>query len=323
VLIAVLVLFYAFNLYKQTGVRVKMGLLFPGQGAQAVGMGAELVRRSSIARQLFQQASEVLGYDLLKLCSEGPGEQLNRTEFCQPALFVHSLATLRQLEADRDDLWDHVTCVAGLSLGEITAVAAAGGVDLETGLRLVQLRGTAMQSASDAVASGMSSIIGLELDKLNEICRQATQGEQFAQVANLLCPGNIAISGHIPALERAEQQCLAAGAMKAVRLAVAGAFHTPIMQPAVEKLAAALALVNFQTTRVPVISNVDAAPHSQPDEFRSLLAQQVVSPVLWEASLTRMLTDGCQKFIEVGAGRVLAGTLKRVQRKIPCENVGD
>jgi [acyl-carrier-protein] S-malonyltransferase len=316
-------LFYAFNHSKQTDVSVKVGLLFPGQGAQAVGMGTELVRRSSIAQQLFQQAAEVLGYDLLKLCSEGPTEQLNRTEFCQPALFVHSLAALRQLEAERGDLWDNVAAVAGLSLGEITAVAAAGGVDFEAGLRLVQLRGTAMQSAADAVASGMSSILGLELDKLNEICQQATHGEHFVRVANLLCPGNIAISGHIAALERAEQQCLAAGAMKAVRLAVAGAFHTPIMQPAVEQLSAALALVNFQPTRVPVISNVDAAPHSHPDEFRRLLSQQVVSPVLWEASLTRMLADDCQQFIEVGAGRVLAGTLKRVQRKIPCENVGD
>lgn len=286
-------------------------------------MGAELVQRSAAARQLFTQAADVLGYDLLKLCTEGPAEQLNRTEFSQPALFVHSLAVLKQVESERGELWSDVALVAGLSLGEYTAVAAGGGIDFETGLRLVQLRGQAMQAAADATPSGMSSILGLEREQLNEICEQVSTADNWVRVANLLCPGNIAISGHLAALERAEQQCLGSGAMKAVRLAVAGAFHTPIMQPAVAQLSNALSQASFSATRVPVVSNVDAAEHSQPDEFRGLLAKQVVEPVLWEASLTHMLAQGCEQFLEIGAGRVLAGTLKRIQRKIPCESLGD
>jgi [acyl-carrier-protein] S-malonyltransferase len=169
----------------------------------------------------------------------------------------------------------------------------------------------------------MSSILGLEREQLNSICEQVSTEDNWVRVANLLCPGNIAISGHLAALERAEQQCLEAGAMKAVRLAVAGAFHTPIMQPAVAQLSNALSQASFSATRVPVVSNVDAAEHSQPDEFRGLLAKQVVEPVLWEASLAHMLAQGCEHFLEIGAGRVLAGTLKRIQRKIPCESLGD
>lgn len=302
---------------------MKVGLLFPGQGAQAVGMGAELVKRSSVAARLFERAAAVLGYDLFKLCTEGPAEQLNRTEFAQPALFVHSFAALKQLECERSDLWENVLGGAGLSLGEYTAVAATGGIDFEAGLTLVHLRGVAMQGAADAISSGMSSILGLDLDKLEAICSQATTGEQLVRVANLLCPGNIAISGHLAALERAEQMCLEAGAFKVVRLQVAGAFHTSIMQPAVEQLSSALATVDFTATRVPVYSNVDASAHSQPAEFRRLLAEQVVSPVQWEASLAKMIADGCEQFIEIGSGRVLAGTLKRINRKMPCENVGD
>lgn len=286
-------------------------------------MGAELVKRSSMAGELFARAADVLGYDLLKLCAEGPAEQLSRTEFAQPALFVHSLAALKQLECERADLWQNVLGAAGLSLGEYTAVAAAGGIDFEAGLKLVQLRGVAMQGAADAVSSGMSSILGVDLDKLEAICSQATTGEELVRVANLLCPGNIAISGHLPALDRAEQMCLEAGAFKVVRLQVAGAFHTPIMQPAVEQLSTALATVDFTPTRVPIYSNVDASAHAQPAEFRRLLAEQVVSPVQWEASLASMIANGCEQFIEIGSGRVLAGTLKRINRKMPCENVGD
>ncbi len=285
-------------------------------------MGGELVLRSSLARKLYEQAGEILGFDLLTLCLEGPSEQLNRTEFAQPALFVHSLAALGQLELDRPELWDSVIAVAGLSLGEYTAVAASGGVDFEAGLRLVHTRGVAMQAAADAVSSGMSSVLGLELEKLVTVCEQASAQDQFVRVANLLCPGNIAISGHIPAVERAEELCLAAGAFKTVRLPVAGAFHTPLMQPAVSRLAQALAAVDFKTTRVDVFSNVDATAHRQAEDFRQLLAEQVVVPVLWEALLTNMVAAGCEQFIEVGAGRILAGTLKRINRKIACESVG-
>ena len=286
-------------------------------------MGAALAERSPVASEVYAEAKEVLGFDLLELCTGGPVEQLNKTEFCQPALFVHSLAALKALESERQDLWSSVVSVAGLSLGEYTAVAAAGGIPFSEGLKLVQVRGKAMQAAADAVQSGMSSVLGLAEGQLVELCSQASQEGSSVRVANLLCPGNIAISGHLDALARAEQLCEAAGAMKVVRLQVAGAFHTELMQPAVQALQKALSEVNFQSTSIPVISNVDAAAHTQPDEFRELLAKQVVSPVLWEASLRTMLEHGAEQFIEVGTGRVLAGTLKRVNRKIPCENYGD
>ncbi len=302
---------------------LKTGLLFPGQGAQAVGMGGALIERSSLARELFERSNGVLGFDLRKLCTSGPAEQLNRTEYSQPALFVHSYAALRQLELDRRDLWDSVVAVAGLSLGEYTAVAAADGVEFEAALRVVQTRGLAMQAAADAVPSGMSSVLGLELEKLQAVCEQASSSTHFVRVANLLCPGNIAISGHVEALEVAERLSEEAGAMKAVRLQVAGAFHTPIMQPAVQRLSAALADVDFRATRVPVFSNVDANPHTEPNDFVRLLPQQVVSPVLWAESLEKMIAAGCEQFIEIGVGRVLAGTLKRINRKIACENLGE
>ncbi|MEM7560071.1 MAG: ACP S-malonyltransferase [Planctomycetota bacterium] len=299
-------------------------LLFPGQGAQAVGMGSALTERSPEAKEYFQQASEVLGYDLLELCLQGPGDKLSRTEFSQPALFVHSFAALKQLESEQADLWEKVSCVAGLSLGEYTAVAAAGGMNFEDGVRLVQARGLAMQAAADLVESGMSSVIGMDLEKLEEVCKQATESDNdFVQPANLLCPGNIAVSGHLSALERLEKLAPKAGAMKTVRLQVAGAFHTAIMQPAVERLEAALAEITFSELRVPVYSNVDAKPHSAGEDFKSLLPKQVVSPVLWEASLRAVLETGIEECIEVGTGKVLAGTLKRVQRKFPCSNYGD
>ncbi|MDX1930195.1 MAG: ACP S-malonyltransferase [Pirellulaceae bacterium] len=298
-------------------------LMFPGQGAQAVGMGIALTARSPIATELFAEANGILGFDLRNLCALGPAEQLSRTEFSQPALFVHSYAALKQLESERPDLWSDVVGVAGLSLGEYTAVAAAGGISFADGVRLVQQRGLAMQAAADAIPSSMSSIIGLDQTKLEEVCKAVSTPDSFAQVANLLCPGNIAISGHTAAIAAAEEASLAAGAMKAVRLQVAGAFHTSIMQPAVAKLEAALANVQFRPMRVPVYSNVDGLPHTDSGEIRGLLGRQVVSPVQWELTLKNFIAAGVDKFIEIGAGRVLAGTLKRVDRKAACENIGE
>jgi [acyl-carrier-protein] S-malonyltransferase len=297
--------------------------MFPGQGAQAVGMGIALTARSPIAAALFAEASQILGFDLRSLCELGPAEQLSRTEFSQPALFVHSYAALKQLETERPELWSDVVGVAGLSLGEYTAVAAAGGISFADGVRLVQQRGLAMQAAADAVPSSMSSIIGMEQSKLEEICKAVSTSNAFVQVANLLCPGNIAISGHTAAVAAAEEASVAAGAMKAVRLQVAGAFHTSIMHPAVAKLGAALQDVRFLQMRVPVYSNVDGLPHSDLSEIRGLLGRQVVSPVQWESTLRNFIAAGVDKFIEIGAGRVLAGTLKRVDRKAVCESIGE
>jgi [acyl-carrier-protein] S-malonyltransferase len=299
-------------------------ILFPGQGAQTVGMGNQLVRDSARAKERFAQAEQILGFDLHRVCSQGPSELLGQTQYSQPALFTHSYAAIEILAEERPDLWDSVVAVAGLSLGEYTAVAAAGGLSFEDGLKVVKVRGQAMQAAADLVESGMSSILGLSLEQVQDICQQATLGpESFVQPANLLCPGNIAVSGHLDALARVESLATDLGAMRAVRLQVAGAFHTSIMQSAIDPLVRALDEVNFGPTRVPVYSNVDACPHSQPEEFRQLLPTQVVSPVLWEETVKRLIAEGVERFIEVGVGRVLTGTIKRIHRKIPCENFGE
>lgn len=299
----------------------KIAFLFPGQGAQAVGMGAAVCAQVPAARALFDRAAEVLGYDLLKLCSEGPAEKLDSTVYSQPALYVASLAALEQLKQNAPELVASCAATAGLSLGEYTALVFAGVMDFESGLRVVQERGRAMQAAADAVASGMVSVIGLEREQVESLCLEARQGETL-QVANLLCPGNIVVSGVKSACERIAGLATAAGAMKVIPLAVAGAFHTPLMQPAVERLRAALVDVRLERPRIPVVSNVDARPHDEPDEIRELLIQQVCSPVRWEDSIRYLLDQqGITAFYEIGPGRVLTGLLKRIARKVPCENI--
>jgi [acyl-carrier-protein] S-malonyltransferase len=230
------------------------------------------------------------------------------------------LAALEQLRAQSPDVVESCAAAAGLSLGEYTALVFAGVMDFEAGLRVVQQRGEAMQAAADATPSGMVSILGLERDAVEALCEKA-RGSEILQIANFLCPGNLAISGHKAACQRAAEMAEGAGAMKAVPLAVAGAFHTSIMQPAVARLEAALAGVPLKKPRIPVISNVDAAAHDDPEEIRSLLAKQVVSPVRWEDSMRALLAQGYDKFYEVGPGRVLRGILKRIDRKAACEGV--
>jgi len=300
---------------------MKTAFLFPGQGAQKVGMGASLADSLPAARALFDQAAEILGYDLLQLCAEGPVEKLNSTVHSQPALFVCSLAALEQLKHDAPEVVENCDATAGLSLGEYTALVFAEAIDFEAGLRLVQARGQAMQDAADAVDSSMVSILGMELQQIESLCDQA-RGEDVLQVANLLCPGNIIVSGSQSACDRIAPLAEAAGAMKVIPLTVAGAFHTPIMQPAVSRLTAALAEVEIRPPRIPVVSNVDARPHDAPEEIRSLLERQVVSPVRWEDSM-RWLIDEFEiaRSYELGPGRVLRGLLKRIARKFPCENI--
>jgi len=298
----------------------KIALLFPGQGAQAVGMGAELATELPAARALYDDAARILGYDLAKLCFEGPAAELDSTVHSQPALFVTSLAALELLRQKSPDATDCFQAAAGLSLGEYTALVAAGAIDFEAGLRLVQARGAAMQAAADATPSGMVSILGLERAAVESLCDQSRQGEVLA-VANLLCPGNIVVSGSKGACQRVAEAAPGAGAMKAIPLAVAGAFHTSIMQPAVERLSAALADVTIRRPRVPVVSNVDAQPHDDPDEIRRLLVKQVVEPVRWEDSLRWLLAQGCDQFYEVGPGRVLRSLLKRINRTAACDGV--
>ena len=302
---------------------MKTAFLFPGQGAQTVGMCQELHGSLPAARELFDRASEVLGYDLADVCFNGPEDRLNSTVISQPALYVCSMAALEKLKVEQSDVVGAISAAAGLSLGEYTAIAFAGGVSFEDGLRLVQKRGEAMQEASDATPSGMVSVLGLDRDQVAAVCENARADGEVLQPANYLCPGNTAVSGQKASCENVAAAAEAAGAMKSVPLSVAGAFHTSIMESAVEKLSAALESVEFSETRIPVYSNVDAAPHTQPEEFKSLLLKQLCSPVLWHDSMQTMLDDGFEKFYEVGPGRVLRGLLKRIARKTPCEGTLD
>lgn len=301
----------------------KIGFLFPGQGAQSVGMCQKLHDENAAARDVFSEASEILGYDLAQVCFEGPESKLSATEFSQPALFVSSMAAVAVLKQQQPEVARKAVVTAGLSLGEYTAVCFAGALDFESSVRLVQRRGQAMQAAADQVESGMSSVLGLDAEKLQTVCDQARQDGEVLQLANLLCPGNIAVSGHKTALARLESVALEAGAMKVVPLSVAGAFHTPLMDSAVQKLKDAIAEMPFQEAKIPVVSNVDAAAHTSPDEIRDLLARQVVNPVRWEDSVRKMASDGTQGFLELGAGRVLRGILRRIERKMPADGFGD
>lgn len=298
----------------------RIAFLFPGQGAQTVGMGRRLAESLPSARRLYDCAAEVLGYDLAKLCFEGPAEELDSTVCSQPALFVTSLAALEALREESPDVVLSCEAAAGLSLGEYTAMVFAGVMDFDDGLRLVQKRGAAMQQAADATPSGMVSILGLERVEVEALCEKA-RGEEILEVANLLCPGNIAVSGTIAACERAAEMARSFGALKAVPLAVAGAFHTQIMRPADERLAAALADVPMSRPKIPVVSNVDARPHDDPEEIRQTLIRQILHPVRWEDSMRYLLQEGFDQFYEVGPGRVLQGLLRRIDRKIACQSV--
>ncbi|AMV29343.1 Malonyl CoA-acyl carrier protein transacylase [Gemmata sp. SH-PL17] len=298
----------------------RTAFLFPGQGAQTVGMAGALCQALPAANDLFQRASAILGYDLLDVCVNGPAERLNATDVSQPAIFVASLAALEQLKATEPDAAQDVVATAGLSLGEYTALAFAGALGFEDGVKLVQARGRAMQDAAVATPSGMVSVLGLEVPEVEALVLEV-RGADTLEVANLLCPGNTVVSGSVAAIDRFEQLCVQKGGIRTVRLAVAGAFHTKLMKPADEKLATALTGVVLNAPRVPVWSNVDARTHTDPAEIRGLLVQQVLSPVRWEDTLRGLLSENVERFYEIGPGRVLAGLLKRVHRKADIRNV--
>jgi len=297
----------------------KVAFLFPGQGAQAVGMGRELADKLPAARTLFEKAAALLGYDLLELCTKGPVDRLNSTSASQPAIFVASLAALESLRASQPGVSERCEGVAGLSLGEYTALTFAGALTFEDALRVVQRRGEAMQAASEAAPSSMISVLGLDEPKVAELCEQARQSDCLA-IANLLCPGNIVISGSKAACDRAEVLARQMNG-RTMRLTVAGAFHTQLMKPADQAVAQVLGQVKIARPRLPVWSNVDAKPHEDSTEIVQLLVRQVLQPVLWEQTMRNMLAAGFDCFFEIGPGRVLAGLLKRVHRKVECHNV--
>jgi len=283
-------------------------------------MGVGIARHSAAARDVFDRASDALGFDLLGLCRDGPAERLLRTDVCQPAILATSAASLAAAQEEGRIAWDGIGAALGLSLGEYTALYAAGVLSLEDAISLVRLRGEAMQQASESTPSGMSSILGVERADAEAICAEAVEGGGVCVVANLNAPGQVVISGDRAALDRAEAIAAARGFRRTIRLEVAGAFHSPLMEPARTRLEAAIAARPFGLARVPVISNVDATPTRDPATLKRNLVRQLTSPVLFEASLRRAIADGVTAFLELSPGRVLTGLAKKVERRIPVES---
>ena len=285
-------------------------------------MAGEWCLADGKAADLFGRASGILGYDLFAICRDGPADRLNMTAVSQPAILVTSLAALEVLRGRDPAPLEAATVTAGLSLGEYTALVFAGVLSFDDAVRLVDIRGRAMQECADRSPGGMVALLGLERDQAVAVCDEA-RGADVLEVANVLCPGNIVVSGSLAACRRAEAAAISAGAMKCVPLDVAGAFHTALMQPAVEKLRAALADVPLAPPRIPVVSNVDARPHTDPEAIRGLLARQVCGVVEWQASMDQLLSTDVQAVWEVGPGRVLRGLLKRIRRGMPSHGVFD
>ena len=286
------------------------------------------------ALELFTRASSILGYDLAAICRQGPAEKLNATSVSQPAILVTSLAALEVLKLRDPALISAASITAGLSLGEYTALVFADALDFDSAVRIVDVRGRAMQECAgklgtqlgtkrgpaDTAAGGMVAVLGMEREQVASLCDECRGGDVL-EVANVLCPGNVVVSGAEAACRRLDEAATAAGAMKCVRLEVAGAFHTVLMQEAVDKLAAVLAETTVRSPRIPVVSNVDARPHADPAEIRGLLARQVCGVVEWHASMTYLLSTGVRSVCEVGPGRVLRGLLKRIDRSVSCSGV--
>jgi [acyl-carrier-protein] S-malonyltransferase len=294
----------------------KTALLFAGQGAQVVGMGKDLSAQFPAAKQWFDRANDALGYDLASICFNGPDSELTKTENAQPGIFLVSWVAFQLLKERVPSLQFEAT--AGLSLGEFTALTAAGTMSFEDGLRVVRQRGRFMQEACDATMGGMAAVIGLDEAPTREVCKEAS-----VTLANLNCPGQLVISGEKIRIEKAIELAKAKGAKRAIPLPVSGAYHSPLMASAQPKLQAELAKINLSAPAAPVISNVTAQPHRAPSEISARLVEQVTSSVLWETSMRYLLAQGFTRFIELGPGTALSGFMKRIDKNAQMLNVAD
>lgn len=300
---------------------MKTALIFPGQGAQYVGMGADTAEAFPAAAAIFEKANEIVGYDLAAICFDGPEEKLNSTVHSQPAIFVVSAALLEVFRSSDVGADVKPAVTAGLSLGEYTALYAAGVIGFADCLCLVQKRGQAMQDAAEVSEGGMVSLIGLDEEKAVALCQEAAEG-QLLKCANFNCPGQIVVSGTKGACERADKLAEKYGAMKAIPLAVAGAFHTDMMLPAAVALKVALAMSEIKEPgEIKTIANINADYYNSAAQVADGLVKQLVQPILWQKCMEKLMADGVDDFYEIGPGRVLTGLMRRIKRKIPVTNV--
>jgi len=284
--------------------------VFPGQGAQFVGMGKDLYENNEQARALFDKANEVLGFSITDLMFNGTDEQLRQTAVTQPAIFLHSVILALTDPEFKPDM------VAGHSLGEFSALVAAGALSFEEGLKLVSTRAHAMQKACDLYPSTMAAVLALPDEKVEELCAEV---DDVVAPANYNCPGQVVISGSIAGIDAACEKMLAAGAKRALKLKVGGAFHSPLMQPAQDELAAAIEAAEFHTPKCPIYQNVDGKPHTDPEEIKANLLRQLTSPVRWTYDVQAMIADGATSFTELGPGSVLQGLVKKIDRSVATD----
>ena len=296
----------------------KLAFVFPGQGAQYVGMGEDLWKNFPYVKDLFEEANEILGFDLKRLCFEGPESELKKTENTQVCVFLVSLASALVVEKELGLRSDYL---AGHSLGEYTALCVAGVIPFREALRLVRKRGEFMRDSCPEGVGAMAALLGLERDRAFELCQKARREGEVLVPANFNCPGQIVISGHKEAVERAISMVKEFGGKKAVLLEVSGAFHSPLMEEASKKLEEFLRGIEFNGFKVPVVSNVNAEPYSDPQKAKELLVLQVKSPVLWEDSIRRLVALGVNTFVELGPGKVLTGLIKRTVPEIKTLNL--